>query len=157
MNKCFTVILAMFLNFNTWGQDLPMLKVKYAIFAEGKDAPTPNLHITCYNKYFNQDYLSADFSKMYNLNKKEPYKKKILMEIFRNDISKKGLEKIELVKVEENIKSLIIEYKFVNADTSNDEKSLSPFLIIQVPKSKEKVIFIADGVELSNAREIYVD
>ena len=81
----------------------------------------------------------------------------MLVEIFRNDISKKGLDKIELVKVEENKKSLIIEYKLVNADTSNDEQSLSPFLIIQVPKSKQKVIFIADGVELSKAREIYVD
>ncbi len=57
-------MLAMLINFYAWGQDLPMSKVEYVIVADGKDAPIPDLHITCYNKYFNQDYLSADFRKM---------------------------------------------------------------------------------------------
>jgi len=57
-------MLVMLINFYAWGQDLPMSKVEYVIVADGKDAPIPDLHITCYNKYFNQDYLSADFRKM---------------------------------------------------------------------------------------------
>ncbi|MBK9254649.1 MAG: hypothetical protein IPM42_04110 [Saprospiraceae bacterium] len=157
MKKCFVVLLSMVLSFCAWSQDLSMPKVEYAIVAEGQDAPIPDLHITCFNKYFNQDYLPADFRKRYNLDNKVLYKNKMLVEIFRNDISKKGFDKIELVQVKENKESFIIEYKLVNADFSNDEQSLSPFLIIQLPKSKKKVIFIADGVELSKAKEIYVD
>ena len=93
----------------------------------------------------------------YNLNTKELYKKKMLVEIFRNDINKKGFDKIELIKVVENNESIIVEYKHINSDRTNDELNLCAFIIIQLPKSKKQIKFIADGIELSHAKDIYID
>ena len=131
--------------------------VEHKIIAEGTDSPIPALQIVCFNKYFNKDYLPADFRNKYNLEDKTLYKKKILIEIFQSDKNKKGIDKIDLVRISENDTELIIEYNVVNSDSNNDDKQLSPFLIIQVPKSKKKMKFIANGIELGKATDIYVD
>ena len=157
MKKCFVVLLTVVVTYCASSQNSSMSKVEYAIIAEGKDAIIPDLHITCFNKYFNQDYLSPDFRSRYNLNTKERYKKKMLVEIIRNDINKKGLDKIELIKVVENNESIIVEYKHINSDRTNDELNLCAFIIIQLPKSKKQIKFIADGIELSHAKDIYID
>jgi hypothetical protein len=131
--------------------------VEHKIIAEGTDSPITELQIVCFNKYFNKDYLSAEFRKKYNLDDKTLYKKKMLIEIFQSDKNKKGLDKIDLIGISENDTELVIEYNGVNSESDNDDKQLSPFLIVQVPKSKKKMKFIANGTELGNATDIYVD
>lgn len=131
--------------------------VEHKVIAEGTDSPISELQIVCFNKYFNMDYLSADFRKKYNLEDKTLYKKKMLIEIFQTDKNKIGLDKIELIGVKENDERLVIEYNIVNSDSENDDRQLSPFLIVQVPKSKKKIIFMANGIELGKATELYVD
>ncbi len=131
--------------------------VEYKIIAEGTDSPIPELQIVCFNKYFNKDYLPADFRNKYNLDDKTLYKKKMLIEIFQSDKSQKGFDKIDLIGILENDKELIIKYNIVDSETDNDNKQLSPFLIIQVPKSKKKIKFIVNGIELGKATGIYVD
>jgi hypothetical protein len=131
--------------------------VEHKIIAEGTDSPITELQIVCFNKYFNKDYLSAEFRKKYNLDDKTLYKKKMLIEIFQSDKNKKGLDKIDLIGISENDTELVIEYNGVNSESDNDDKQLSPFLIVQVPKSKKKMKFIANGTELGKATDIYVD
>ena len=55
--------------------------VEHKIIAEGTDSPIPELQIVCFNKYFNKDYLTADFRQKYNLDDKKLYKKKTLKSI----------------------------------------------------------------------------
>ena len=131
--------------------------VEYKIIAEGTDSPIPELQIVCFNKYFNKDNLTTEFRKKYNLDDRKLYKKKMLIEIFQSDRNKKGIDKIELIGISENDIELIIEYNVVNSKSNNDDKQLSPFLIVQVPKSKKKMKFIANGIELGKAKDIYVD
>ncbi|WP_299255307.1 hypothetical protein [uncultured Lacinutrix sp.] len=131
--------------------------VEHKIIAEGTDSPIPELQIICFNKYFNKDYLPADFLKKYNLDNKKLYKKKMLIEIFQSDKNKKGLDKIDLIGISENDTELVIEYNVVNSQSDNDDKQLSPFLIVQVPKSKKKMKLIANGIELGKATDVYVD
>ncbi len=140
-----------------YSQDENLTKTEYKIIAEGTDSPIPELQIVCFNKYFNKDYLPADFRKKYNLDEKTLYKKKMLVEIFHSDKNKKGFDKIELVGIKENDKKLVIEYNLVNSNTENDDKELSPFLIVQVPKSKKEIKFVVNGTELVKATQLYVD
>lgn len=130
--------------------------VEHKIIAEGIDSPIPELQIVCFNKYFNKDYLTAEFRKKYNIDDKKLYKKKMLIEIFQSDKNKKGLDKIELIGISENDTELVIEYNVVNSKSDNDDKQLSPFLIVQVPKSKKKMKFIANGIELRKTTDIYI-
>lgn len=123
---------------NVYSQDENLTKTEYKTIAEGTDSPIPELQIVCFNKYFNQDYLPADFRKKYNLDEKTLYKNKMLIEVFHSDKNKKGIDKIELIGIKENDKKLVFEYNLVNSNTENDNKELSPFLIVQVPKSKKR-------------------
>lgn len=134
-----------------------MNPVEYKIIAEGTDSPIPELQIVCFNKYFNKDYLPADFLKKYNLDDRKLYKKKMLIEIFQSDKNNEGLDKIELVGISENVDEIVVKYNVVNSDSENDDKQLSPFLIIQVPKSKKKMKMIANGIELGKGSDVYVD
>ena len=138
-------------------QDENMTKAEYITIAEGTDSPIADLQIVCFNKYFNLDYLPADFRKKYNLDDKTLYKKKMLVQIFQSDKNKNGFDKIELIGIMENDKKLVVEYNLVNLNTLNDDKELAPFLIIQVPKSKKEIKFIANGIELGKTTEVYVD
>ncbi len=138
-------------------QDENMTKAEYITIAEGTDSPIADLQIVCFNKYFNLDYLPADFRKKYNLDDKTLYKKKMLVQIFQSDKNKNGFDKIELIGIMENDKKLVVEYNLVNSNTENDDKELAPFLIIQVPKSKKEIKFIANGIELGKKTEVYVD
>ena len=131
--------------------------IDYKIIAEGIDSPIPELQIACFNKFFNKDYLSAEFRKKYNLDDKTLYKKKMLIEIFRTDKDKKGIDKIELIEISENDTEIVIRYNVVNSISENDNKQLSPFLIVQIPKSKKNIKFIANGIESGKGKEIYVD
>ncbi|MEM9364219.1 MAG: hypothetical protein AAGA43_16375 [Bacteroidota bacterium] len=150
-------VVGLFLSGKVFSQVDTLNPFEYKIIAHGTDSPIPNLQIVCFNKYFNQDYLSANFRKKYNLDDKTLYKKKMLVQIFHSDKDKKGLDKIDLIRIKEDKKQLVIEYNVVNANLNNDDNQLSPFLIIQVPKSKKKIKFIADGVELGQGTEVYVD
>ena len=140
-----------------FSQNEKLNPVEHKIIAEGTDSPIAELQIVCFNKYFNKDYLSADFRQKYNLDDKTLYKKKMLIEVFQSDKNKKGLDKIDLIGIKGNDAELVIEYNIVNSDSANDNKQLSPFLIVQVPKSKKKIKFIANGIELGKATDIYVD
>ncbi len=131
--------------------------VEYKVIAGGIDSPIPELQIVCFNKYFNKDYLPAEFRKKYNLDDRKLYKKKMLIEIFQSDKNKQGLDKIDLVGISENNTELVIEYNVVNSESENDNKQLTPFIIIQVPKSRKKMKFIANGIELGKPTDIYVD
>ncbi|SFD41328.1 hypothetical protein [Algibacter pectinivorans] len=147
-----------FISFNrAYSQDEDLTKTEFKTIAEGTDSPIPDLQIVCFNKYFNKDYLPADFRKKYYLDDKTLYKKKMLVEIFQSDKNKKGFDKIELIAIKENDKKLVVEYNLVNSNTENDDKELSPFLIVQVPKSKKEIKFIVNGTELGKATELYVD
>lgn len=142
---------------SVYSQDENMTKAEYITIAEGTDSPIADLQIVCFNKYFNLDYLPADFRKKYNLDDKTLYKKKMLVQIFQSDKNKNGFDKIELIGIMENDKKLVVEYNLVNSNTENDDKELAPFLIIQVPKSKKEIKFIANGIELGKKTEVYVD
>ncbi|WP_418500775.1 hypothetical protein [Flagellimonas sp.] len=131
--------------------------LEYSVIASGIDSPLEDLHIVCYNKFFNKDYLSNEFRNKYNLNRKELFQKKMLIQIFRLDTEDKGLDKIELIGIVQDNDNIVVEYNVVNSDTSNDNESLAPFLILQVPKSKKNVKFVANGIELGNPNEIFVD
>jgi hypothetical protein len=155
------IILCFFLGFislnRVFSQNENLTKTEYKTIAEGTDSPIPELQIVCFNKYFNKDYLSADFRKKYNLDEKTLYKKKMLIEIFHSDKNKKGFDKIELIGINEKDKKLVIEYNLVNSNTENDDMELSPFLIVQVPKSNKEIKFIVNGTELGIATKLYVD
>ena len=160
--KCRIIILLCFfiglISINrVYSQDENMTKAEYNTIAEGTDSPIADIQIVCFNKYFNLDYLPADFRKKYNLDDKTLYKKKMLVQIFQSDKNKNGLDKIELIGIMENDKKLVVEYNLVNSNTENDDKELAPFLIIQVPKSKKEIKFIANGIELGKTTEVYVD
>lgn len=150
-------IIASFIYNNGYSQDGNLRKIEYTIVAEGIDSPIKDLQLVCYNKYFNLDSLPAEFREKNNLNEKGLYKKKMLIEIFRTDNDKKGLDKIELVGIRENEKNLVIEYNLVNSNENNDNQTLAPFLIVQVPKSKKAIKFIVDGIELGKGTKLYVD
>lgn len=151
-----TLILGLTLFGKAYSQN-ELTPVDYKIIAEGNDSNYPEFHVVCYNIYFNQDYLSPEFRNKYNLDDKALYKKKMLIEIFQTDKNKEGLDKINLIGISQNATELVIEYAFVNSDFDNDESQLSPFLIVQVPKSKKKVKFIANGHELGKPTDIYVE
>lgn len=153
----FSCLIGIVFSCKVFSQNDTLSAVDYKIIAHGTDSPIPNLQIVCFNKYFNKDYLSADFRKKYNLDEETLYKKKMLVQIFHSDKDKKGLDKIDLVGIEEDDKEFVIKYNIVNTNPDNDDSQLSPFLIIQVPKSKKKIKFIADGVELGQGTEVYVD
>ena len=140
-----------------YSQDAHLKEVQYSLIAEGVDSPIPNLQIVCFNKYFNQDYLPKEFREKYNLDEKGLYKNQMLIEIFYTDTDNKGVDTIDLIKIKENTTTLVIEYNLVNRDKSNDDTALSPFLIVQVPKTKKAIKFIADGIELGKETALYVD
>jgi len=149
------ILMLLFLSFgNVYAQSEN--ETDYKIIAEGTDSPIPELQIVCYNKYFNQDYLPSNFRRKYKLNDKLLYKKKMLIEIFHSDKDKKGLDKIELIGIKESKKTLVVEYNVINSNTENDDKVLSPFLIIQVPKTKKELKVIANGIKSGKASKIYI-
>ena len=81
----------------------------------------------------------------------------MLVEIFRANTTNKGLDKIYLKGIKESQDTLLIEYNFINSDKTNDDKKLSPFLIVQIPKSKKEIKFVVDGVNNNSESEIYID
>lgn len=101
--------------------------------------------------------MSSKFLAKYNLNDKKLYKRKILIEVFHSDNDKKGLDKIELIGVKETDKKLVVTYNVINSNTDNDDTAVSPFLILQLPKSKKEIKFIVNGNELAKGTEIYLD
>jgi hypothetical protein len=141
----------------SYGQEENLNNVEYTIIAQGTDSPLPELQIVCFNKYFNKDYLPTDFRKKYNLDEKGLYKKKMLVELFHSDSDGKGLDEIELIGIQENDENLIVNYNVINADNKNDGEKLSPFLIVQVPKSKKDIKFIVNGAVLGEGTDLYVD
>ncbi len=141
----------------SYGQEEYSNDVEYKVIAQGTDSPLPDLQIVCFNKYFNKDYLPTDFRKKYSLDEKSLYKKKMLVELFHTDSDGKGLDEIELIGIQENDEHLIVNYNVINADARNDGERLSPFLIVQVPKSKKDIKFIINGSELGAGTDLYVD
>ena len=141
----------------SYSQEKNLNEVEYSVIAQGTDSPLPDLQIVCFNKYFNKDYLPTDFRKRYSLNEKGLYKKKMLVELFHSDSGGEGLDKIELIGIQESDENLIVNYNLINSDTNNDDENLSPFLIVQVPKSKKDIKFILNGSELGAGTDLYVD
>nr|WP_321225997.1 hypothetical protein [uncultured Psychroserpens sp.] len=158
--KCALLIILFFGNFflsKVSSQEENFKDVEFEVIAEGEDSPIANLQIVCFNKYFNKDYLPSYFRKKYNLDEKKLYKRKMLIELFHSDKDKKGLDKIKLDGIIENDKKLIVTYNIINSDINNDDKTLSPFLILQLPKSKKEISFIVNGIDLGKTNEVYVD
>jgi hypothetical protein len=156
LNLTFVITICFFANIG-FSQIDGYKDVEYKIIAEGIDSPIEDLQIVCFNKFFNKDYLPSDFREKYNLNDKSLYKKQMLVEIFRANTTNKGLDKIYLKGIKESQDTLLIEYNFINSDKTNDDKKLSPFLIVQIPKSKKEVRFVVDGVNNNSKSEIYID
>ncbi len=148
--------ICLFVNIG-YSQSDKYTEVEYTVVAEGTDSPIKNLQIVCLNKFFNKDYLPSDFREKYNLNDKSLYKKKMLVEIFRADTKNEALDKIELLGIKQDDENIVIEYNFINSDKTNDNKTLNPFLIVQIPKSKKGIKFIVDGVENGSESDIYLD
>lgn len=157
--KALIIFLSLSLIFvsETYVQEENLNDVEYTIIAQGTDSPLPDLQIVCFNKYFNKDYLPTAFRKKYNLDEKGLYKKKMLVELFHSDTDAKGLDEIELVGIQENDENLIVNYNVVNLNTENDGEILSPFLIVQAPKSKKDIKFIVNGEEQGEGTDLYVD
>jgi hypothetical protein len=137
-------------------QNDKLSNVEYKIIAEGTDSPLENCQVVCFNKYFNMEQLPLAFQTKYNLTDKILFQKKMLVEIFHSDTERKGYDKIDLVNIEENDTEISIEYNLVNSDKSNDEKLLSPFLIIQIPKEKKNIVYIIDGVKYGTTNNVYI-
>lgn len=152
-----SLILSIIFFSESHGQEEGLNDVDYTIIAQGTDSPLPELQIVCFNKFFNKDYLPVNFRKKYNLDEKGLYKKKMLVQLFHTDPDEKGLDEIELIGIQENEENLIVNYNVINADTGNDGEKLSPFLIVQVPKSKKDIKFILNGAELGAGTDLYVD
>jgi len=151
----FTLILIT--SFDAISQSDKQFNVDYKIIAEGTDSPFKNFQVVCFNKYFNLEQLPVAFQTKYNLTDKMLFQKNMLVEIFHSDTERKGLDKIDLVSIKENETELIIEYNLVNTDKSNDDKLLSPFLIIQIPKKKKNISYIIDGVRYGTTQNLYIN
>lgn len=133
---------------NGYSQNEKVKAVKYTIIAEGSNAPMPDLQIVCHNMSFNKQYLPDNFIKTYRLDRGSLYRNKMLIEIFHTEKEKYGFDKLELTKITEDAHAIKIEYKSVNSNKENDDKIVTPFLIVQVPKSKKPVKFFLDGIEV---------
>ncbi|MBW8245077.1 hypothetical protein K1F50_19890 [Muricauda oceani] len=155
--KLFCVFYFCLFSNNGFSQSNDYKDVEYTVLAEGTDSPIENLQIVCFNKFFNKDYLPPDFREKYKLDDKSLYKKQMLIEIFRTNSIDNGLDKIHLKGIKESQDTLIIEYNFINSNEKNDRKKLSPFLIVQIPKSKKEVKFVVDGSDNKSMSEIYID
>ncbi|GHA36219.1 hypothetical protein GCM10007103_17140 [Salinimicrobium marinum] len=81
----------------------------------------------------------------------------MLIQIFHSDANQQGLDKIDLIGIKEDDENLIVRYDLVNSDPDNDEEKLAPFLIVQVPKSKKNIMFIANGTASGKRIDFYVD
>lgn len=81
----------------------------------------------------------------------------MLIELFHSDSEKKGIDKIEIINISENDKTLVIKYNLINSNKENDDQVLAPFSIIQVPKSKKAIKFILNGIEKGKTTKVYVD
>lgn len=158
MIKNFLLILVLNLTIPLYAisQNDNLSSIDYKIIAEGVDSPLENFQVVCFNKYFNLEQLSNEFTTKYGLTDKELFKKEMLVEIFHSDIENKGLDKIELIGIKEDEKEILIQYNVINSDKSNDNQTCSPFLIIQLPKAKKEIRFIVDGVELQKTEDIYI-
>jgi hypothetical protein len=150
----FTLILIS--AFDAFSQNDKQTNVEYKIIAEGTDSPFENYQVVCFNKYFNLEQLPVTFQTKYNLTNKTLFQKKMLVEIFHSDIERKGFDKINLVSIKTNENEILIEYNLVNSDKSNDDKLLSPFLIVQIPKEKKKIVYIIDGVKYGTTNDLYI-
>ncbi|TJY35990.1 hypothetical protein [Pontimicrobium aquaticum] len=153
----YCIFFGVLLSIKSYSQSNIQNDVQFKMIAEGTDSPISELQIVCFNKYFNKDYLPDEFREKYNLNDKSLYKKKMLIEIFHSDKEKNGLDKIELIGIKESESTLEIKYNTINSNLKNDDKELSPFLIVQIPKSKKEIKFIVNGVELGKTSEAYID
>ena len=60
------------------------------------------------------------------------------------------------MEIKENLSEIIVNYNIVNADSSNDATVQSPFIVVQIPKSKKIVRFIANGKELGKGQDLYI-
>ncbi len=156
-NCLLIVILTLFIPFEAISQNEKLTTVDYEVIAEGIDSPFKNFQVVCYNKYFNIDRLPIDFQEQYNLTDKKLFKKKMLIEIFYQDTENKGLDKIDLISIAENETEIFIEYNIVNSDKTSDQRSLAPFIVVQVPKTRKSIRFVADGVELGKTNDLYIN
>ncbi len=152
---CFVLGLIAFSK--VYSQEEELKDVEYKAIAAGTDSPIAELQIVCFNKHFNRGYLPPYFREKYNLDDNRLYKKKMLIQIFHSDQNKNGFDKIELVGIKENDNTLVVEYNLVNSNTENDKNGLSPFLIVQVPKSKKEIKFIVDEIESDISTKLYLD
>jgi hypothetical protein len=126
------------------------------VVAEGNDSPFKDFQVICYNKYFNLEQLPMDFQEKYNLTDRQLYKQKMLVQIFFSDTEKKGFDKIEIAEVKESSSEIVFSYNIVNSDSTNDSTVQSPFIIVQIPKSKKRIRLIANGKELGKGQELYI-
>ena len=156
-NCLLIVILTLFIPFEAISQNEKLTTVDYEVIAEGIDSPFKNFQVVCYNKYFNIDRLPIDFQEQYNLTDKKLFKKKMLIEILYQDTENKGLDKIDLISIAENETEIFIEYNIVNSDKTSDQRSLAPFIVVQVPKTRKSIRFVADGVELGKTNDLYIN
>jgi hypothetical protein len=154
---CVLVISIFMVCSKSYAQNENLQNIKYSIIAEGTDSPISDNQIVCYNKYFNKDYLTAEFLEKYALNDKGLYKKKMLIELFHSDYDRKGIDQIEMVSLSSDDKTLILKYNLINSNKDNDNEVLAPFLIIQVPKSKKPIKFILNGIEKGKTSKVYID
>ncbi|MCB7479829.1 hypothetical protein [Christiangramia sediminis] len=158
MKNQIILFLLLIISFNSISaQNEKYHEIEYKKIAEGIDSPIPDLQIVCFNKFFNKDYLPKEFNEKYNLTDKKLFKKKMLVEIFHSDQEGVGLDKIEIVNIKEGRKSIQIQYNLINANKDNDNEQLSPFIILQIPKSKKDIKFIRDGADLGQTKKTYVD
>lgn len=150
-------ILFFFCVVEAYSQERKLNMVEFTVIAEGLDSPIEDLQIVCFNKHFNMAYLPAKFRQKYNLNRKELFKKNMLIELFHSSNDKNNYVKIELIGIRESNNSIIVEYNLIKSEKIEEEKISNPFLIIQVPKSKKAMKFIVDGVEFSKTTKLYTD
>ena len=155
-NHLLLVVAIIFFHSNLFSQKQTYSNVDFTIVAEGNDSPFKDLQVVCYNKYFNLEQLPMDFQEKYNLTDRQLYKQKMLVQIFFSDTEKQGLDKIEIAEVKESSSEIIFSYNIVNSDSTNDSTVQSPFIVIQIPKSRKVIKFIANGKELGKGQELYI-
>lgn len=128
--------------------------IEYKIVAQGVNSPLNDVVMICYNKYFNLESLTNEFRRTNNLDDISLYKKKMIVEIFLGERTI-GADSIELTRIAQNNDELIIAYETIDSDTTNF--SHRPYLFIQIPKIKKKIVLFENGNQRGGQRKIYID
>lgn len=121
----------------------------FTIVSTGTETPqSSKLLIICYNIQFNKDKFNSDFIKTNRLDQIN-YKKNMAVEIFLGQVKEKVIN-LKVDKIEENDTRINVYYSFEISKSSETSNKLTPFVIVETPKSSKQVIFYENSTLLNS-------